>query len=41
MSDFLDHLAANAVAPQPAVRPVIRTVYEPAAAAGTQSPPAG
>lgn len=38
MSDFLDHLAAKAVAPQPAVRPVIRTVYEPAAAAGTQQP---
>ena len=37
MSDFLDHLAAKAVAPQPAVRPVIRTVYEePAAAARTQ-----
>ena len=38
MSDFLDHLAAKAVAPQPAVRPVIRTVYEPAAAGGTQQP---
>lgn len=38
MSDFLDHLAAKAVAPQPAVRPVIRTDYEPAAAARTPQP---
>ncbi len=32
MSDFLDHLAAKAVSPQPAVRPLIRTPFEPASA---------